>query len=190
MSICLCSRDWVLICVALAAAELMRDSGFQGFRCWCFEREGEWQGSWIVMADSCSLTKRLSVSQQTGTAALPLCGHTHSQINTRKHENTCTCAQARADVPKTTRTRTHLKRDHISFIWVLCACCGAEANPAFPLTARVQRAYYLCAQTAPTGVRDPQWIWKHLPDVNAERSPECKKGTKRLRLQRKWYSLF
>lgn len=60
---------------AYSAAVLMRDEGFQGFRCGCFERGGEWQGSWIVMSNSCSLTKRLSVSTQTETAALLLRAH-------------------------------------------------------------------------------------------------------------------
>ena len=73
---CCCTCACVCVC-AYAAAELMRDQGFQGFRCWCFERKGEWQGSWIVMADSCSLTKRLSISRQTGNSSpSPMRSHT------------------------------------------------------------------------------------------------------------------
>lgn len=52
----------------------------------CALRGAEWQGSWIVMVDSCSLSTRLSVSQQTPMPALPVCFHTqiwkHTHVNT------------------------------------------------------------------------------------------------------------
>lgn len=88
-------------CVCVCAVELMRD--WRGFRCRCFERGGEWQGSWIVMADSCSLTKRLSVSQQTGAAALSLCLHTQ----TWKYIHIYTGSRRFALPPKTHTQSSH-----------------------------------------------------------------------------------
>lgn len=89
---CMLARPRVDMC-AYAAAALMRDRGSQGFRCWCVERGGEWHGSWIVMVDSCSLTKRLSVTLQSETAALPPCllalSHKHTHKNTQARAGIC-----------------------------------------------------------------------------------------------------
>lgn len=139
-------------------------SGFQGFRCWCAERGGEWQGSWIVMADSCSLTKRLSVSQQTGKAALPLCLHTHLHINTPIWKYTHICAILWG-FGEQHEHHTDIHTVHIPFIWIPCACCRVEANHAFPSDSMSTVCYYLYAPTTPTGAR---------PLLNMEKPSRCK----------------
>lgn len=119
------------------------------------------------MVDSCSLTKRLSVSQQTGTAALPLLPlwvHTLAH----KHTQAWKYAKAHTDVPTIIWTHTHTHTP-IEFR----SPSSGSPVPAverrailpFPLTAWAQCGYYLCAHTTPAGAR---------PSMNMETPARCR----------------
>lgn len=99
------------------------------------------------MADSCSLTRRLSVSRRTGTAALPLCVHTLARKHTEKY----------------TQSDTHTHRLHLGPL----RPCGAKADPVFPPDSMSRGCVY--ALTAPTGGK--------RPSLNMEATARCKFST-------------
>lgn len=120
------------------------------------------------MADSCSLTKRLSVSMCTETAALTrMCAHKVARKPTQARKYVAAHGRPRRRARyRRTHMRTHAHTIHISFISVPCAFCWAEANPVFPpLTASAGCAYYLCAHTTPAGASSP---------LNMETPARCK----------------
>lgn len=139
------------LCSRTFACAVKRDWGF--FRCRSVERGGEWQGSWIVMANSCSLTKRLSVRQQPGTAALPLSAHTNTYLYISTTQYSC-ARTAPANTPPL----------HLAPLGLL-QMQGQTLPWYVPIT-------HVFAPFPPG--QDPRWIWKHLPHVNIERDPESK----------------
>lgn len=87
----LCSDVCVCKCTRLFCPSANERPGVSGG--WRFERRGEWQGSWIVMSDSCSLTRRLSVrpKHQPSCSCVPtFANNIHQQA--AKCTRPCRCA--------------------------------------------------------------------------------------------------
>lgn len=137
-----------------------------------------WERRWVTGLMN-SDVRQLLINQETvcqhadwNSSPTPTCTHTvaHKHTQAWKHMRTrpCRCAHNQRIY-----TRTHSV--HISFIWVPCAFCGAEANPVFPPDSISRMCLLPMSSHHSRWGKLLHWIWKHLPDVNSEWGPESKR---------------